>query len=152
VRPRGRCPPGRRSAGGGAGHAQVVDVGRDRIVREAGLSTEVHGGVPLHELPPSKWLSSACLESEIGEVIAGEPKRLLHWVSPQHVDDCLVREASDERCASRGPHQDIGTRRPGEGTPGNRLRRPSVDDTEGAEAQGGPRGQRNPAALHPVRW
>jgi hypothetical protein len=49
--PSGLYPPGRRRVRGGAGRAQAVDVGRHRIVREAGLSTVVHRGVPLHELP-----------------------------------------------------------------------------------------------------
>jgi hypothetical protein len=76
---------------------------------------------------------------------------LLRWVWPQHADDGLIREASDESLTSRGPHQDIGTRRPGEGTPGYGLRRPGVDEAEGAEAQSGPRSQRDPAAVHPIR-
>jgi hypothetical protein len=41
---------------------------------------------------------------------------LLRWVWPQHADDGLVREASDESLsdeslASCSPRQDIGTRR-----------------------------------------
>jgi hypothetical protein len=40
--PRGRCPPGRRKAEGSAGCAQIIDVGRHRVVREAELSTWVH--------------------------------------------------------------------------------------------------------------
>jgi hypothetical protein len=65
-----------------AGRAQVVDVGRHRVVREAGLSMGVHRGTPLHELPPSKRLSSACLEGEVGEVVGCEPKTLLRWIRP----------------------------------------------------------------------
>jgi hypothetical protein len=99
----------------------------------------VHHGVPLHELPPSKWLGSACLKGEVGEVVGGGPKTLLCWVWPQHADDRLVREASDESFTFRNPCQDIGTRWPGEGTPSDGLRRPGVDEAEGAEAQGGPR-------------
>jgi hypothetical protein len=48
---RGPCPLSRRRPRGGTGHAEVVDVGRHRVVREAGLSMGVHRGVPLHELP-----------------------------------------------------------------------------------------------------
>jgi hypothetical protein len=44
-------PSSRRRPRGSAGRAEVVDVGRHRVVREAGLSTGVHRGVPLHELP-----------------------------------------------------------------------------------------------------
>jgi hypothetical protein len=129
---------------------QVVDVGCHRVVREAGLSTGVHRGVLLHELPTSKELSSACLEGKVGEVVGGDPKMLLHWVWPQHADDRLVREASDESLVSRSPRQDVGARWPGEGTPGDGLRWPGVDEAEGAEAQGCPRG-RDPAAVHPIR-
>jgi hypothetical protein len=77
---------------------------------------------------------------------------LLCWVWPQHVDDDVVRETSDESLASRSPHEDIGTRRPGEGAPGDGLRRPGVDKAEGAETQGGPRSQRDPATIHPIHW
>jgi hypothetical protein len=42
-------------------------------------------------------------------------------------------------------------RRPGKGTPGDGLCRPSVDEAEGAEAQSGPKSQRDPAAVHPIR-
>jgi hypothetical protein len=42
-------------------------------------------------------------------------------------------------------------RRPGKGAPDDELRRPSVDEAEGAEAQSGPRSQRDPAAVHPIR-
>jgi hypothetical protein len=72
-------------------------------------------------------------------------------VWPQHDDDRLIREASDEGLASRSPCHDVGTRRPGEGMPGDGLRWPGVDEAEGAEAQGGPRSQRDPAAVHPIR-
>jgi hypothetical protein len=89
--------------------------------------------------PPAQWFVSAGLEGEVGEVVGGEPKTLLHWVRPQHADDDLVREASDKSLASRCPRQDIGTRRPGGGAPGDGLRRPSVDEAERAEAQSGPR-------------
>jgi hypothetical protein len=137
---------------GAAPVAQVVDVGRHRVVREAVLSTGVHCGVPLREIPPSKRLISACLEGKVGEVVGGEAKTLLRWVWPQHADDRLVREASDESFTSGSPCQDVGTRWSGEGTPGDGLRRPGVDKAEGAEAQGGPKGQRNLAAAHLIRW
>jgi hypothetical protein len=75
---------------------------------------------------------------------------LLCWVWPQHADDDVVRETSDESLASRSPREDIGTRRPGEGAPGDGLRRPGVDKAEGAETQGGPRSQRDPATIHPI--
>jgi hypothetical protein len=61
---------------------------------------------------------------------------LLRWIWPQHADDRLAREASDESLASHNPCQDVGTRRSGEGTPDDGLRRPGVDEAEGAEAQG----------------
>jgi hypothetical protein len=48
---RDSCPPSRRRSRVGADCVQVVDVGRHRVVREAGLSTGVHRGVSLHELP-----------------------------------------------------------------------------------------------------
>jgi hypothetical protein len=60
--------------------------------------------------------------------------------------------AWDESFVSRSPHQDVGTRWPGEGTPGDGLRWSGVDEAEGAKAQGGPKGQRDPAAIHPIRW
>jgi hypothetical protein len=150
--PCGSCPPGRRRSGGSAVLAKVVDVGHHRVVREAELSTGVHRGVPLHELPPSKWLGSAGLEGKVGEVVGGEPEMLLRWVWPQHADDHLVREGSGESFTPRSPRQDVGTRWPGEGTPGDGLYRPGVDEAEGAEAQGGPRGQRDHAAVHPICW
>jgi hypothetical protein len=34
---------------------------------------------------------------------------------------------------------------------GNGLRQPSVDEAKRAEEQGGPRGQRGPAAVHLIR-
>jgi hypothetical protein len=74
--------------------AEIVDVGRHRVVREAGLSTGVHCGVPLHELPPAQRFVSAGLEGEVGEVVGGKPKTLLRWVWPQHAEDDVVREAS----------------------------------------------------------
>jgi hypothetical protein len=75
------------------------------------LSMGVHRGVPLHELPPSQQLVPASLESKVSEVVGGEPKTLFRWVWPQHADDGLAREASDESLASRSPRQGIGTRR-----------------------------------------
>jgi hypothetical protein len=77
---------------------------------------------------------------------------LLRWVWPQHADDRLVHEASDESFTPRSSRQDVGTRWSGEGTPDDGLRQPGVDEAEGAKAQGGPRGQRDPAAVHPIRW
>jgi hypothetical protein len=68
---RGTCPPSCRPRGG-AGRAEVVDVGRHRVAREAGLSTKVHRGVPLHELPLGERLVSASLEGEVGEVVGGK--------------------------------------------------------------------------------
>jgi hypothetical protein len=73
----GRCPPSRRRPRGDAGRAEVVDVSHDRVVREAGLSTGVHCGVPLHELPLAQRFISAGLESGVGEVVGGKPKTLL---------------------------------------------------------------------------
>jgi hypothetical protein len=67
------------------------------------LSTGIHHGVPLHELPPGQRPVLASLEGEVGEVVGGEPKTLLRWVRPQHADDDLVREASDESLAPRSP-------------------------------------------------
>jgi hypothetical protein len=58
---------------------------------------------------------------------------LPRWVWPQHADDDVVREASDESLVSRSPREDIGMRRPGEGAPGDGLHRPDVDEAEGAE-------------------
>jgi hypothetical protein len=52
VSSRGPCSPSRCRPRGGTGRAEVVDVGHHRVVREAGLSTGVHRGVTLHELPP----------------------------------------------------------------------------------------------------
>jgi hypothetical protein len=46
------------------------------------------------------------LEGKVGEVVGGEPKTLLRRVCPQHADDDVVREASDESLTSRSP--DIG--------------------------------------------
>jgi hypothetical protein len=64
----------------------------------------VRRGVSLHELSPGQRLLSTSLEGEVGEVVGGEPKMLLHWVGPQHAGDGLVREASDESLASRSPY------------------------------------------------
>jgi hypothetical protein len=115
----------------GADHAEA---GRHRVVREAGLSMGVHRGVPLHELPPAQWSVSAGLEGEVSEVVGGEPKTLLRWVWPQHADDDVVREASDEGLVSRGTREDIGAKRPGVGSPGDGLHQPGVDETKGAKA------------------
>jgi hypothetical protein len=76
---------------------------------------------------------------------------LLCWVWPQHADDDVVREASDEGLRPRSPREDIGARRPTEGTPGDGLHRPGVDEAEGAEEQGGPGSQRDPATIHMIR-
>jgi hypothetical protein len=100
--------------------------------------------------PPAQRFVYAGLEGEVGEVVGGKPKTLLHWVWLQHADDGLFREASGESLASRSPHLDIGTRRPGEGASGDGLHRPGVDEAEVAEAQSGPRSQRDPAAVHPI--
>jgi hypothetical protein len=147
----GPCPPSCRRPRGGAGRAEVVDVGRHRVVREVGLSTGVHHGVPLHEFPLGQRLVPVILEGEVGKLVGGEPKMLLCWVGPQHADDDLVREASDDSLASRSPRYDITTRGPGEGVPGDGLCRPGVDEAEGAEAQSGPRSQRDPAVIHQIR-
>jgi hypothetical protein len=101
---------------------------------------------------PSQRLGPASLEGKVSEVVGGEPKMLLRWVWPQHADDRLVRQASDESLASRSPYQDVGARWSGEGTPSDGLRRPGVDEADGAKAQSGPRGQRDPATVHPIRW
>jgi hypothetical protein len=77
---------------------------------------------------------------------------LLCCVWPQHYHDRIARETSDKHRASRCPRRDVVTGWPGEGTPGNGLCWPGVDEAEGAEAQGGPKGQKNPAALYPIRW
>jgi hypothetical protein len=42
--------------------------------------------------------------------------------------------------------QDVGTRWTGKGTPGDVLRRPGVDEDEGAEAQGGPMSKKGPCS------
>jgi hypothetical protein len=127
-------PPSRRRPRGSADRIEVVDVGCHQVVREVGLSTRVHCGVPLHELPPAQRFVSTGLEGEVGEVVGGESKTLLRWVWPQHAEDDIVREASDESLASRNPYEDIGARRPGEGAPDDGLHRPGVDEIEGAEA------------------
>jgi hypothetical protein len=95
-------------------------------------------------------VNSAGLEGEVGEVVGGEPKTLLCWVWPLHAEGDVVLEASDERLASRSPRENIETRRPGEGAPGDGLHRPGVDEAEGAEAQGGPGSQRDPATVHSI--
>jgi hypothetical protein len=38
----------------------------------------------------------------------------------------------------------------GEGTPGDGLHWPGVDEAEGAKARSGPRSQRDPATVHPI--
>jgi hypothetical protein len=76
----GSCPPSRCRPRGSAGRAEAVNVGRHRVVREARLSTGVHCGVPLHELPLAQQFVSAGLKDEVGEVVGGEPKTLLCWV------------------------------------------------------------------------
>jgi hypothetical protein len=53
---------------------------------------------------------------------------------------------------SRSSREDIEMRRPGEGVPGDELRRPGVDEAEGAETQCGPVSQRDPATVHPIHW
>jgi hypothetical protein len=53
---------------------------------------------------------------------------------------------------SRSPREDIEMRRPGEGVPGDGLRRPGVDEAEGGETQRGPMSQRDPATVHPIHW
>jgi hypothetical protein len=78
----GPCPLSRRRPGGCAGRAKVVNVGRHRVVWEAGLSMGVHCGVPLHELPPPQRSASAGLEGEVGDVVGDEPKTLLCRVWP----------------------------------------------------------------------
>jgi hypothetical protein len=94
----------------------------------------VHHGIPLHELPPAQRSVSTGLEVEVGEVVGGEPKLILRWVWPQHADDDVVREASDEDLVSPGPREDIGVRRLGEGSLGDGLHRPGVDEAEGPKA------------------
>jgi hypothetical protein len=84
--------------------------------------------------PPAQQSVSAGLEGEVGEVVGGEPKTLLFWVWPQHADDGVAREASDEALVRQSPREDIGARRSAEGTAGNGLYRPGVDDAERAEA------------------
>jgi hypothetical protein len=90
VTSRGLCRPSRCRPRGSADRAEVVDVSRHRVVWEAGLSTGVHCGVPLHELPPAQQSISAGLEGEVIEVVGGEPKTLLCWVWPQHAEDDVV--------------------------------------------------------------
>jgi hypothetical protein len=80
VASRGPCPPSRHRPRGSAGRAEAVDIGRHRVVREARLSTGVHCGVPLHELPLAQRFVSAVLEGEVGEVVGDEPKMLLRRV------------------------------------------------------------------------
>jgi hypothetical protein len=70
---------------------------------------------------PGQWLVSTGLEGEVDEVVGGKTKTLMCWVWPQHANNGLVQEASDESLASRSPRQDIGTRRLGEGAPGDPM-------------------------------
>jgi hypothetical protein len=72
-------------------------------------------------------------------------------VGPQHAGDDVARVASDEGLARRCPREDIGVRRPAEGTVGDGLHRLVVDTAEGAEAQGSPRIQHDPVTVHPIR-
>jgi hypothetical protein len=53
----GPRPPSHRRPRGGIGRAEVVDVGRHWVIREARLSMGVHHGVPLHELPQASGSS-----------------------------------------------------------------------------------------------
>jgi hypothetical protein len=53
---------------------------------------------------------------------------------------------------SYSPRQDVGMRRTVKGTFNDGLRRPGVDEAEGAKVQGGPGGQRDLAAVLPIRW
>jgi hypothetical protein len=133
VASRGPCPPSRCRPRDNADRVEVVDIGRHWVIREAGLPTRVHCGVPLHELPPAQRFISAGLEGEVGEIVGGEPKTLMRWVWPQHADDDVVREASDESLTPRSPREDIGTRRPGADAPDDGLHWSGVDETEGAE-------------------
>jgi hypothetical protein len=57
----------------------------------------------------------------------------LCWVWPQHADDDITREASDEGIKCCSLREDIGARRPTEGTAGDGLHRPGVDEAEGAK-------------------
>jgi hypothetical protein len=110
------CPLSRCRPRGCAGRVKTVNVGHHQIIREAGLSTGVYCGVPLHELPPAQRFVSAGLEGEVGEVLGGEPKMLLCRVWPQHADNDVIRESSNEGLVCRSPREDIGVRRPAEGT------------------------------------
>jgi hypothetical protein len=71
-------------------------------------------------------------------VVGGEPKTLLCRVWPQHADDDVAREVSHKRLTRHSLREGIGARRPAEGTAGDGLHRPSADEAEGAETQGGP--------------
>jgi hypothetical protein len=130
---RGPRPPSRHRPRGSTGRAETVDVGRHRVVQEAGLSRG-YIAVYCSMNSPAQRFVSAGLEGEVGEVVGDEPKTLLHWVWPQHADGDVVQEALDESLASRSPREDIGTRRLGEGAPGDRLHRSGVDEAKGAEA------------------
>jgi hypothetical protein len=101
--------------------------------------------------PPAQWSVSTSLEGEVGKVIGGEPKTLLCRVWPQHANDDVAQVTSDEGLTRRSPREDIGEWRSAEGTAGNGLHRSGVDAAEGAEAQGGPGSQRDPATAHPIR-
>jgi hypothetical protein len=83
--------------------------------------------------PPAQRSVSTGLEGKVGEVVGGKPKTLLCRVWPQHADDDVVREASNEGLARRSPRKDIGVRRPAEGTAGNGLHWPGADEAKGAK-------------------
>jgi hypothetical protein len=110
----------------------------------------VHCEVPLHEFPPVQRSVSAGLEGEVGEIIDGEPKTLLCRFWPQHAGGDVARVASDEGLTRRSPREDIGARRPAEGTASDGLHWPGVDAAEGAEPQGSPGSQHDPATVHPI--
>jgi hypothetical protein len=147
---RGPCPPSRHTPRGYAGRAEAINIGRHRVDREA---RRPWGYIAVYRSMNSLQPSGPSLlawKGEVGEVIGGEPKTLLHWVWPQHADDDVTREASDESLTHRSPCEDIGARRPAEGTAGNGLHRPGVDEAERAEVQCGPGSHRDPAPIHPI--
>jgi hypothetical protein len=77
---------------------------------------------------------------------------LLCRVWPQHGNDHLAHEATDECGSPRCRRQGSGVSKSGEGVPDDGLRRPGVDEAEEAEKHGGPGSQRNSAALHMDHW
>jgi hypothetical protein len=91
--------------------------------------------------PQGPRLGSAGLEGQVGEVVCGEPKTLMCRVRPQHGHDRLAREATNECDVPRRHRQGGGVSGSGEGVPDDGLRRPSVDEAEGAEEHGGPGSQ-----------